>query len=306
MRAALLHLDDALTPQGRLRQAVRQADGRILDYRDLGPSLRLWSRPPALERLRARLASALPASFGPLVVFAGSGDFHHVTPLLVERALAAAGSPPVTVLHFDNHPDWVKFSPGAHCGSWVRWAARLPQVRRVITVGVCSPDIEPPAARHADLEIIQDGRLEVYAYRAEFAPQAVTVGGRRWPTIEGMGEAAFADFLPGRIETEAVYVTVDKDLLRADEAGTNWDQGRTSVAFLKHLIERATAGRRLIGADVVGDWSRARYGGGVLAGLLKQGEAVLDQPWRRPAARLIARNEGVNLALLEHLQAVAR
>lgn len=301
MRAALLHLDDALFGQSRLRRAVMKGGGVQLHYRDLGPSLRLWSRPAALRRLRERLDCALPAKRGPVVVFMGSGDFHHVTPLLLERALAAAGNPPVTVLHFDNHPDWVRFSPGAHCGSWVGWAARLPQVKRVLTIGVCSSDIDRPAAKGADLELVEAGRVEIYAHRAGPGLNATTLCGRRWPTIEAMGEAAFAEFLPSRIETEAVYVTIDKDVLGPDEAGTNWDQGRTTVAFLSTLLRRALQGRRLIGADVLGDWSAPSYGGGVLAAILKHAEASRDQPWRAPAPQLLAGNQVVNLWLLDQL-----
>ena len=55
-------------------------------------------------------------------------------------------------------------------------------------------------------------------------------------------------------------------------------------ALLKALIARVCQGRSLVGADVVGDWSKAVYGGALLAPLLKQGEALLDQPWRAPAA----------------------
>ncbi|WP_293904376.1 arginase family protein [Phenylobacterium sp.] len=291
--------------QSRLCQAVSDGGGRAMDCRDLGPELRLWSRPAGLQRLRNRLAGALPAAAGPTLVFSGSGDFHHITPLLLARALEVSGETAVTVLHFDNHPDWVKFGPGAHCGSWVGLAARMPQVARVLTIGVCSSDIDRPASKGADLQIVEDDRVEVYAYHADAAPDAITVCGRRWPTIEGMGEAAFADFLPGRIETDAVYVTIDKDVLRADEAGTNWDQGRTSVAFLSTLISRALEGRRLIGADVVGDWSAPSYGGGFVPSLLKRGEATLDQPWRAPAPAVLAGNEAVNLALLDHILAVA-
>ena len=298
MRAALLHLDEALTGQARLRQAVCDSGGRLLDYRDLGPALRLWARPESLERLRQRLAAALPAELGPVLVLSGSGDFHHVTLLLLARALEAAGGPGVTVVHFDNHPDWVRFAPGAHCGSWVGQAARLPGVAKVITVGVCSGDIDRP--RSADLSVIGEGRLELYPYRA--SADRIRLCGREWPAIEAMGEAAFADFLPGRIDTQAVYVTIDKDVLRGEDAGTNWDQGRTSLGFLKTLIARVAAGRRLIGADVVGDWSKAAYGGGLFAPWLKQGEAILDQPWRAPSPAVRAANEGVNLELLSLLR----
>ncbi|MBU1375677.1 MAG: arginase family protein [Alphaproteobacteria bacterium] len=306
MRAALLHLDDALTGQSRLREAVRAGGGATLDSRGLGPELRLWSRPAGLRRLRDQLAAFLPAEAGAALVFSGSGDFHHVTPLLLGRALSAHGDPPVTVLHFDNHPDWVKFGPGAHCGSWVGQVARMDRVARVVTVGVCSSDIQAPAAKGADLRIVEDGKVELYAYHAEATPDAVTVCGRRWPTIEAMGEAAFADFLPTRIATEAVYITIDKDVLRPADAGTNWDQGRMSLGFLKTLIASALQSRRLIGADVVGDWSAASYGGGLLPSMLKRAEAALDQPWRAPAPAILAGNEAVNLALLDQILAVAR
>jgi arginase family enzyme len=239
------------------------------------------------------------------VVFCGSGDFHHVTPLLLNRALQAQGSAPVTVLHFDNHPDWVRFSPGAHCGSWVGHVARMPQVDRVLTIGVCSDDIHPSRAKGADLQILQTGRVELYAYRPAAAPDAIEMCGHRWPTIAAMGEKAFLNFLPGRIRTKAVYVTIDKDVLAPSEAGTNWDQGCTSVAFLADMLASALEGRRLVGADVVGDWSAPRYGPGLVASLLKRAEAALDQPRGAPAAGILAANETVNLALLDQLTRAA-
>jgi hypothetical protein len=304
MRAALLCLDDALIRQPNLAAEVTARGGTALDLRDLGPALRLWSRPPALDRLRARLAEALPTSGGPSLAFCGSGDFHHVTPILLERAIAASGGGPVTLLHFDNHPDWVRYGEGAHCGSWVGWAARLPGVAKVVTVGVCSPDIRRPSARRADLDLVGEGRLELYAYRDPAGGRSVELCGRTWPTIADMGEAAFADFLPGRIATDAVYVTIDKDVLRAEDAATNWDQGQASLSFLKSLLAAVLEDHRLIGADVVGDWSHAVYGGGVIAGLLKRGEAMLDQPWSPPAPEARAANEAVNLELLQIIGSV--
>ena len=306
MRAALLHLDAALDRQDVLAARVGEHGGPVVGARDLGPALRLWSRPAALEQLRARLRRDLPVAAGPALVFSGSGDFHHVTPILLERAIEVAGCAAVTVVHFDTHPDWVRFANGAHCGSWVGRAARLPGVARVVTVGVCSPDIRRPDARRADLDLLVEGRLELYAYAAPDGGDVVQLCGRGWPTIAAMGEADFAAFLPGRIATEAVYVTIDKDVLRADDAATNWDQGRTSLALLKTLLAPLLAEHRLIGADVVGDWSPAVYGGGVVAGVMKRGEALLDQPWSRPPARTRAANELVNLELLELIGGSAR
>lgn len=306
MRTALLHLDDALAGQRELARSVSSRGGRGVDLRDLGPALRLWSRPWALQRFRERVASDLPASEGATLVFSGSGDFHHITPTLLARASEAAGNPPVTVLHFDNHPDWVRFANGAHCGSWVGCAARLPNVVRVVTVGVCSNDIYRPQGKGADLDLVSEERVELYAYRAPGGAQTVAIAGREWPTIEAMGEAAFLDFLPTRIPTTDVYLTIDKDVLRAADAGTNWDQGRTSLAFLKAMLARIGEHHRVIGADVVGDWSQAVYGGGLLAGLLKRGEAMLDQPWSRPEAGAQAMNETANIELLELIAGFGR
>jgi len=306
VRTALLHLDTALTSQRRLAQSVSARGGRGVDLRHLGPALRLWSRPWALQRLRSRIASELPAAQGPTLVFSGSGDFHHITPTLLARACEAAGHPPVTLLHFDNHPDWVRFANGVHCGSWVGWAARLPNVARVVTVGVCSDDIRRPHGKSADLDLVSEDRVELYAYRAPDGAASVAVAGREWPTIEAMGEAAFLDFLPTRIPTADVYLTIDKDVLRSEDAGTNWDQGRTSLAFLKAMLSRIGEHHRVIGADVVGDWSPAVYGGGLLAGLLKQGEALMDQPWSRPAPTARAINETANLELLDLIVELGR
>jgi len=123
--------------------------------------------------------------------------------------------------------------------------------------------------------------------------------GRSWPTIESLGEDAFLDQLDKAIAGSSLYVTIDKDVLRAQDAVTNWDQGQASLNFVLAAIRRACGGRRVIGADVVGDWSPADYGSGAAA-LLKWGEARLDQPRRRPnpeVARTV--NEAANLRFLD-------
>jgi arginase family enzyme len=68
-------------------------------------------RASAIQRARARMADT--AAGAPAVTMIGSGDFHHLAVLLLERARE-----PVTVIHFDNHPDWVRWAPRWHCGSW--------------------------------------------------------------------------------------------------------------------------------------------------------------------------------------------
>jgi hypothetical protein len=298
VRPLILQLDDALERQAMLKCMVLEDGGLVVGARDLGPALRLWSRPRTLAALRRRLREAVAPAEQGLLVFAGSGDFHHITPLLIERATAAAGEP-LTVLHFDNHPDWVRHARGRHCGSWVGEAARMPGVAKVITIGVCSGDIGRRRSRAGDLSLIGEDRLDLYAWESPDGGEEVVLEGHAWPTISALGEAAFVARLAAEIPTRALYVTVDKDVLAAADAVTNWDQGRASVEFLIAAIRAAAEGRRVVGADVVGDWSTPVYGDGPVARVLKQGEALLDQPWARPEPEAAgAINEAVNLRLL--------
>ncbi|HEX3699764.1 MAG TPA: hypothetical protein VHV27_03730 [Phenylobacterium sp.] len=299
MRPLILQLDESLERQPAFEAGARARGGRVLAARDLGPALRLWSRDATLDVLKRRMKAELPVCGEAEVVFAGSGDFHHVTPLMVERAAAAAREP-VTLIHFDNHPDWARFARGRHCGSWVGRAARLPGVKRVITIGVTSGDIGAAKSHEGDLALIAEDRLDLFAWAAPDGGEAVELEGRAWPTISAMGEAAFLDHLDAAIPTRTLYVTIDKDVLRAEDAVTNWDQGRASLDFVLAAVRRIAEGRRIIGADVVGDWSKPVYGGGATASLLKRGEALLDQPWRQPRpAAADGVNEAVNLRLLE-------
>lgn len=308
MRPVLLHLDDALTGQSNLSALVAARGGQVLDCRDLGPSIRLWSRLGPLEALEERINRELSQDDVPVLTFLGSGDFHHVAAMLIRRASRVAskgeaGDLPVTIIHFDNHPDWVKFDRGLHCGSWVGQAARLPGVAKVITIGVCSSDIEPPGNTDADADLVRDGLLEIYPYRS---PQGEVFRflDRSWPTISSLGPSTFAVLLDNQIKTEAIYITIDKDVLRPGDAATNWDQGEMSLDYLQTLIGVVAAGRRVIGADVTGDWSHPRYNEGIVDSLLKRGEAMLDQPWKAPSPEARRLNETANLSLFDCLTGV--
>ena len=297
MQAAFLNLDNALAGQPALRECARQKNARLVEAADLGPAFRLWARPGSLQGLSERLRDHLPTGEGARLVFAGSGDFHHVTPALLARALEVEPGP-VCVVHVDNHPDWVRYGGGVHCGSWVGVAARTAGVAKVITIGVCSPDVGRGRRRAGDLFLVSCHRHVIYAYRSPDGGGLLTIGDESRPTIEAAGLAQFIDQLLADITTSAVYITIDKDALRPADAATNWDQGRMSADELLAILARIAERHRIIGADVVGDWSRPVYGGGLLASAMKRGEAMLDQPWRAPvdANRV---NEAVNLRLLE-------
>lgn len=301
MRPALLALDSALDAQPAFLTSVGQLGAGTTEARDIGPRLRLWSRPPPLDALRTRLRSS--PRRGAELLFCGSGDFHHVTALLVERVAEATGNE-LTLLHFDNHPDWVRFKNGLHCGSWAAHTARQTHVRRVVTVGVCSRDIRDPLPSEADLSVVHDGLMEVYPYGLDDGRRSLRIGEAEWPTVESLGEESFTGLLLSRVQTRDVYVTIDKDVFTEAEAVTNWDQGRTSIAFVETAVRAVAANHRIVGADIVGDWSPQVFAGNPLEALLKRAEAFLDQPRRGPAPDVASVNERTNLRLLSLFEGI--
>ena len=129
----------------------------------------------------------------------GSGDFHHLSALWLRRAAA-----PLTLVSFDNHPDWDIRPPKWCCGNWINRALDLPHVERAAVWGCgnfecgAAPDVGQPPRR-------------------PFGPLAGAAVGRR-PAREGPGApdvilqenwrerfTRFAAGLAGR----ALYVTVD-------------------------------------------------------------------------------------------------
>lgn len=274
-----------------------------VDLRDLAPALRLWSCRKTMEIARTRIAASNDPR--PSVTFMGSGDFHHLAALLIERV-----DEPVTVLHIDNHPDWVRLAPHWHCGSWINRVLEQPRVQRVVTAGPCSDDLENPARKGGNLAALDSGKLALFPW--QHAPSRLKRRIADGPGHEWRGGALhwrnLAERQPGEaagailqaIPTEAVWITLDKDVLSDQEALTNWDQGRMPLSAVLELIGAVGAAKRAIGADVCGEYSPARH-----ANLFKRAEARLDQPRRTAidAARL-ARNAQVNRELAAALFAV--
>lgn len=315
MQLYLLHLDEALEAQAEFVRTCLAAGCREIDVRDPGRNFRLWARQAAVDDLRQRLSVDLAGtSPEPKLCFTGSGDFHHVSSLLIDLALDET-SEPVTVIHIDNHPDWVRFSGGLHCGSWVNKVADHPAVTRVITIGVCSDDLASPERKGANLELLARGRLELYPFH--HSPSRVKArlrGGNgfeqragylHWRTIGEMGGERFFDLLKARIATEAVYISLDKDVLCSGDAVTNWDQGQMKLADVLRLLREIGSSHRIIGADVTGDYSRPRYGGNAWTRLMKLGESLIDQPRRAQSdTEVITINSAANHALLDVFGAV--
>lgn len=192
----------------------------------------------------------------PGCLFLGSGDYHHLS--LVPIKKLAGIQAPLDLVVCDNHPDNMRYPLGVHCGSWVRWAAALPGVRRVHVLGITSSDIGWAHAWENNWRPLLSGRLTYWSLGRPAG----------WLKLLGRPEAArcfetadelLAAFAGEAARLERVYLSVDKDVFGPETVRTNWDQGCWEKRHLEVLI-KALAGR-LAGADVTGEVSAYEYRG---------------------------------------------
>ena len=298
MRLQILDLDGSLAAQSSLADAAPWSSIRTIDLRDIGPRVRLWARASTIEEVRRRLDDAA-IDVESTITLLGSGDFHHIASLLHERIRE-----PFTLVHFDNHPDWVRFAPRWHCGSWMNRTLALPQLARAITLGPCSDDLANPGLKGGNLAALDSGRLVLYPWR--HAPSRVwrriaSGPGHRyekgfvyWRNLcERQLDEAIAEAI-GEIPTAAVWISIDKDVLPENEVVTNWDQGQMPLDAVLRFLRAIGAERRVIGADICGEYAPVAH-----TNPLKRWEARIDQPRRDDvAATRLAANERVNHSLL--------
>jgi len=297
----ILDLDHSLTAQEPIVQ--RLADGRAtrFDLLELGPQLRLWSTERNYQRFTQRLQQRPKRSTQrPEVFFVGSGDYHHLTPALLSNLLE-----PITLIHFDNHPDWVRFAPRRHCGSWINRALKLPNIKRIVTLGPCSDDLQNPQLKGGNLGALRRGDLQLFPW--QHAP--TKVWGRigdgagheqrenhlHWRNLADQDWPSFLDNLIQSLPTEAIWITVDKDVLASEDAATNWDQGGMRLTHLLQAIRALATSKRVLGIDICGEFAKAPH-----HNLLKRWEAKSDQPApERWSESDLLRNSITNAALLE-------
>lgn len=303
MRLRILDIDGSLPAQPGMAAAIADGRAQRVDLRDEERSLRLWASRRRLRGLAARLAALTPPpGRGPLVTFYGSGDYHHLAAMLM-----AAIAEPISVVHFDNHADWVRVPATYNCGGWVNRALALPRVERIVTLGICSDDLERPQLKSGNVPALATGRLEIHAWRAPPSRVWGRIGdgpGHRqvgqhlvWNCLADQNWPDFLRALIARLPTEAVWVTIDKDVLRPADAATNWGQGEMPLDALLTALKCLAAARRIVGVDICGEYSPPRF-----SDPIKRIAAWLDHPHAAPALpEALARNDRTNRALIETL-----
>jgi hypothetical protein len=293
MDVRILNLDGSLIDQS----AVAAYEPTIHDLRFWGPRLRLscrFGRFRAFERDLAKQLGA-PTDAEPQATLYGSGDFHHVSLALLRRL-----TEPFNLLILDNHPDWMHSVPVMHCGTWVWHAAHLPLLHTIYHVGG-EVDFDNAFRWLAPWSLLRSGKIRTFpAFRrlSRGAWSAVANDSirqdRKTPTtaerVARLLETHGAD-----LAARPLYISVDKDVMSADEAVVNWDSGFLNLDEVLLILKafREAADGRLTGFDTTGDRSPVE-----VAGAFRWFLHVTEHPRLADEPTLSWRNAQVNAALL--------
>jgi hypothetical protein len=255
METRIIDLDGSLFPQ---RAVAARSRAIVYPARQWGPGIRL----ACSFRRFSRFEQALTHLFGtaaddePQLNWYGSGDFHHVTLALLRRLRQ-----PFNLLVLDNHPDWMRFVPFLHCGTWLAHAARLPMVQRIFHIGG-DVDFDNAYRCLAPWRSLRSGKIVVVPaarHYQRFPWRALP----HEPLRDSAGDPAtperIADILrpfAADLAEYPLYVSLDKDVMTASASVVNWDSGRLTLQEVLDVLEGARGlAPGLAGMDIVGDWS---------------------------------------------------
>jgi hypothetical protein len=216
-----------------------------LDAIEWGPRLR-FSAPP---RLIDTFYREFESHFAPFTLY-GSGDFHHLTALLIRRV-----AQPVVIISFDNHPDWDVRPPKWCCGGWVNRALELPYVRRVSVWGCGNFECWWPQQIFGNRRAERTGKLEVHPWADE---RSMKDRQRRGAILRDNWRQHFEAFVKNLAGAD-LYVTIDLDCLCAEEAVANWESGRFTIVDLEWALGKLRDTCRIVAGDICGAFSEPSY-----------------------------------------------
>ena len=236
-RGRHLNLDDAWPTEAMPFETI--------DALKWGPSLRFSAKAQMVEEFYRQVGSKLE----PFVLY-GSGDFHHLSALWLRRLTQE-----VVVVSFDNHPDWDVRPPRWCCGGWVNRALELPCVKKVSVWGCGNFECWWPRQIFGNRRAEREGRLEVHPWADE---RPASARERRGAMVRLDWQQRFLAFVKN-LGGVSVYVTIDLDCLRAEDAVTNWENGRFTLDDLEWALSELRHINRIIAGDICGAFSAPIY-----------------------------------------------
>lgn len=236
-----------------------------LDLSDLADHARLICPRSHAAKIKERLAEFRRLVAAPCLTRFGSGDFHHFSLMLLETLPCQRR--PVTLILFDNHPDWFVLPPRYHCGNWVAGALGLPFIDRAVLIGQGGDDLCFVPMHFAPAADLASGRLTFHPLRVGSvrAPLTRVLSRSRCPrlgtdhrrlrfeAVEAVGLDTLVLRLAAELRGQAVYLSIDKDCLTTSAAATDWDQGGLGLDELARAVRVIAESVELVGADICGD-----------------------------------------------------
>ncbi len=163
--------------------------------------------------------------------FLDSGNYHYVTKFWMEKL-----TKPFALVLFDQHTDMQEaaFFGLLSCGSWVREALEQNELLKAVCV------IGPP--QKSIEEVFKSSKEEPWIDKVCF------VSGEE---LEAHRQTVYDEFL--KENSIPVYLSIDKDILREEDASVNWDQGKTSLEELLALVKSCFEKQTIAGVDICGE-----------------------------------------------------
>ncbi len=300
----VLNFDDSVVRQNKLIERFKPS---ITDLTDIAGRCRLYSSEKTAREVSARIDRSPKDS----ITFLGSGDFHHITSLILDNF-----NEDISVISFDDHPDWDILPPEICCGSWVTRVLNRKNIKKVILVGPSSGDISPTLFRMGNYDSLKDDRLEIYPYQHKPTkvffkkiPENISIDVKRgffydeihWQELKTKNIAEFFLHILHRLPTKKVYVTIDKDCLKAPYSLTNWAAGHLDLEELLLMLKFIKENTEIVGLDITGDHSPVKT-----EGFIRTVITAINHP-RDMSAKGKTRslidsvNEAANISILERL-----
>ena len=199
---------------------------------------------------------------------------------------------PFVLVSFDNHPDWDVRPPRWCCGGWVNRALELPHVKKVSVWGCGNFECWWPGRLFGNRRAEREGRLEIHPWADGRPPSDQT---RRGAILSARTGANVSRSSSRALEGSNLYVTIDLDCLRAEDAVTNWESGRFTLEDVAWALTQLRAsGAQIVGGDICGAFSPPVY-----ARRKQRFAAEMDHP-KLPARDLEAATK-INLRAFEAL-----
>jgi arginase family enzyme len=227
LKAVILDTDNSVKRQGLDQHFAMDTT----DLADIRTNLQFYADRHGQRAFKSKITSNKDVE--PILHLLGSGDFHHLTLMILEQLSA-----PFLLVVFDNHTDCSSLGPKYHCGNWLYHAAQLPHCRKILHVGATEGRgiLSWYTGIH---QLLNEGKLVLLPGRDLTGPDCI--------------ETFIDAFSFLRSVRSPVYVSVDKDVLAREESPGDWDNGVMSMANLRMMLAHIVRTYPVTGADITGE-----------------------------------------------------